>query len=173
MRISLLLPSALFGALLAAGCATVSTSALVPEVLAVEQSVGGSVSIRASGSSKRAYVMRPLVSSEAIEEALTMAVQESGLFDEIVPVGADRTLLVTVERIDEPDIGLDQTCTVTIRWRLTTGDGSQTLWEKRITTERTLDFLDEIDSEARGQLAIEGALRLNLREGLEQLSRRG
>lgn len=173
MRFSLLLPPALLVALLAAGCATVATSALVPEALTVDRSVGGSVSIQASGSPKRAYLMRPLVSSEAIEDALSTAVEESELFDEIVPDGADRRLIVTVERIEEPQVGLDQTCTVTLRWQLTTGDESQTLWETRITTERTLDFLDETDSEARGQLAIEGALRGNLREGLERLSREG
>ena len=117
--------------------------------------------------------MRPLVSAEAIHDALTAAVEDAALFDEIVPGDADRNLLVAVERIDEPEIGLDQTCTVTLRWRLTTGDGSRTIWEERITTERTLDFLDEIDSEARGRLAIEGALRSNLREGLERLSRDG
>ncbi|MEE2940513.1 MAG: hypothetical protein VX460_09030 [Planctomycetota bacterium] len=173
MRLSLPVPPILLFALLTAGCATVSTSALVPEALAFERAVGGSVTIRASGSPKRGYVVRPLVSSEAIRDALTTAVLESELFDEIVPAGADRSLLVTVERIEEPEIGLDQTCTVTVHWQLTTGDGARTLWEKRITTTRTIDFLDEIDSEARGQVAIEGALRSNLREGLEQLSRKG
>lgn len=173
MRLSPLHLSALAVALVAAGCATVSTSALVPQTLTLERTVGGTVSIQASGSGKRAYVMRPLVSAEAIHDALTAAVEDAALFDEIVPGDADRNLLVTVERIDEPEIGLDQTCTVTLRWRLTTGDGSRTIWDERITTERTLDFLDEIDSEARGRLAIEGALRSNLREGLERLSRDG
>lgn len=173
MRLSPLHLSALAVALVTGGCATVSTSALVPQTLTLERIVGGTVSIQAAGSPKRAYLMRPLVSSEAIQDALTAAVEEAGLFDGIVPGGADRNLVVTIERIDEPEIGLDQTCTVTLRWRLTSGDGSRTIWEDRITTERTLDFLDEIDSEARGQLAIEGALRSNLREGLERLSREG
>lgn len=173
MRLSPHLTPAFLTALLAAGCATVSTSALVPNALSVERSVGGSVSIRASGSPKRAYLMPPLVSSEAIEDALVTAVEESELFDEIVSDSADRQLIVKVESIAEPEVGLDQTCTVTLEWRLTTGDESRTLWETRITTERTLDFLDEIDSEARAQLAIEGALRRNLREGLERLSREG
>lgn len=173
MRLLLTTPLALLGALLTAGCTTVSSHVLVPEALNVERSVGGSVSISTSGSPKRAYVMRPVVTAEAIQDALTAAIEETGIFDRIVSAGADRHLSVSVERIDEPEIGLDQTCTVTLRWRLATGDGSRTLWESRITTKRTLDFLDEFDPEARGQLAIEGALRLNLREGLEQLSQEG
>lgn len=167
MRLQLLLMSALLGA----GCTTVASPLLVPQALAVEGDIGGSVSITAAGSAKRAYIMRPLVPAEAIEEALTAAVQAAGLFDEVVPAGGDRQLKVTIERLDEPEIGIDQTCTVTLAWRLSTGDRARTLWEQRITTTRTVNSLDELDSEARGQLAIEGAIRRNLRQGIERLSR--
>ena len=157
--------------LLTPSCATVASPLLVPEGLTVERIIGGSVSINATGSAKRAVIMRPLVPSEAIEEALARALQEAGLFDQIVSADGDRHLTVSVERLDEPEIGIDQSCTVTLLWRLCTGDGTRTLWEQRITTERTVDSLDELDSEARGQLAVEGALRRNLRSGIERLSR--
>lgn len=175
MRLSptLLVSSALLGALLAHGCATVSSSVLVPQSFTMERTLGGTVRIEAEGTSKRAYVMRPLVRSSALEEALTSAIQEAELFDEVVGGSADRVLQVTVERVDEPEIGLDQTCTVALRWALRTGDGQQTLWEELITTERTVNSFEELDSETRGQRAIEGALRLNLRKGLERLSRAG
>lgn len=175
MRLSptLLVSSALMGILLAHGCATVSSSMIVPESFAIERTLGGSVRVEAVGSPKRAYLMRPLVKSEALQSAVRDAIVSADLFDDVVGHGGDRLVRVEMERIDEPDIGLDQTCTVAMRWCLLSGDGTRTLWEEVITTDCTVNTFEEVDSETRGQKAIEGALRLNVQRGVERLSRAG
>lgn len=171
---SLLVSAALMGVLLAHGCSTVSSSVMVPETIRIEKALGGTVRIEAAGSSKRAFVGKPLVTGDALSTAVRDAIMAAGLFDETVEGGAsDRILTVTVERLAEPEIGLDQTCEVAMRWRLLTGDRSRTLWEELITTKETINTFQERNTERRGERAIEGALRSNVRRGLERMSHAG
>lgn len=171
---SLLISAALMGVLLAHGCSTVSSSLMVPQTVRIEKALGGTVLIEAAGSPKRAFVGKPLVTGAALSAAVRDAIMAAGLFDETVQGGAsDRILTVTVERLDEPEVGLDQTCEVAMRWRLLTGDRSRTLWEELITTKETVNTYQERDTEVRAERAIEGALRSNVRRGLERMSHAG
>ncbi len=172
---SLLVSAALAGVLLAHGCATVSSSVMVPEKLeSVAISQGGSVRIEAAGSQRQALIGRRLVEPTALEAALRESVLTSGIYDEVVGVGhADRVLAVTVERINEPALGLDMTCEVSLRWRLMSDDESQTFWEEVITTKETINSFHENDSSKRGMMSVEAALRSNLRRGIVRLSNAG
>ncbi|MEM8713220.1 MAG: hypothetical protein AAGG01_19930, partial [Planctomycetota bacterium] len=134
----------------------------------------GTVRIDASGSTRQGFIGRRLVESEALEAAVRESVLSAGLFDEVVNSGsADRILSVTVDRIDEPEIGLDMTCEVALRWRLMSGDGVRTFWEEVITTKETITTYNEMDSSKRGMRSIEAALRSNLKRGIVRLSNAG
>ena len=82
-------------------------------------------------------------------------------------------LTVQIERLDEPGVGIDQTCEVAMRWTLTSGDRSRTIWEELITTRKTVTSYDEIDSSLRAELAVQGALEANLRRATMRLSNEG
>lgn len=171
---SLLVSAAITGVLLAHGCATVSSSLMVPDKVRIDRALGGVVRIDARGTSKRAFVGRPLVTDDALQAAVRTAVLESGVFDEVAEYGnSDRILSVTIERLEEPEVGLDQTSMVAVRWKLLTGDRSRTIWEELITTEETINSFDELDSESRSGMAIEAALRANVQRGLERMSHAG
>ena len=171
---SLIVSAALAGVLLAHGCATVSSSRMVPETVTAVDARGGTVKIDAEGSGRQAFIGRPLVKTEALQSAVRETVLSSGLFGEVIDVGdADQILAVTVDRIDEPEIGLDMTCEVALRWRLMSGDRSRTIWEEVITTKETITSYEEVDSSKRGQMAIETALRANMMRGVVRLSNAG
>lgn len=172
---SLLVSAALVGVLLAHGCATVSSSVMVPQDVRIERALGGSVRIEATGTPRRAYIARPLVQDDALAGAVREAVTVAGLFDEVVEgsARADRVLSVALEDLREPELGLDQTCRATMRWRLLTGDGRSVLWEEAITTDLTVHSFEQVDAEERARMAIEGALRRNIQRGLMSLSREG
>lgn len=162
------------GVLLAHGCATVSSSVMVPEAIEVGSAQGGSVRIEAEGSSRQAFIGRRLVETDALESAVRESVLSAGIYDEVVHSGrADRVLSVSVDRIDEPEIGLDMTCEVALRWRLMSSDRSRTYWEEVITTEETINTYQETDSSKRGMKAVEAALRSNLQRGIVRLSNAG
>lgn len=168
----ILLASALVtGALLAHGCATVSSAAMVPDrTVEVERALGGAVRVEASGSPRRGFVGRSLVSGDELTKAVRMSVMQAGLFDEIAESGdADQVLTVAIEHIEEPEVGLDQTCEVALRWRLSSGDRSRTIWEELITTRETVTTYQEIDSHRRTDRAIQEALQANLRRGITKL----
>ena len=171
---SLLVSAALAGLLLAHGCATVSSSVMIPDSIETGISKGGSVRIDAEGSPRQAFVGRRLVETEALEAAVRESVLSAGLYDEVVHHGkADRVLSVTIDRINEPEIGLDMTCEVALRWRLMSGDRSRTYWEEVITTQETVNTYQETDSSKRAMKAVESALRSNLQRGIVRLSNAG
>ncbi|MFT6831517.1 MAG: hypothetical protein ACJAZN_001681 [Planctomycetota bacterium] len=172
---SLLVSAALAGVLLAHGCATVSSSTMIPaNIKAAATARGGSVRIDAMGSSRQALIGRRLVETEALEAAVRESVLAAGLFDEVVSYGAaDRVLAVTVDQLTEPEIGLDMTCEVSLRWRLMSPDRSRTFWEEVITTEETINTYQETDSSKRAMRAVEAALRANLQRGIVRLSNAG
>ncbi|QDV07454.1 hypothetical protein Poly30_29790 [Planctomycetes bacterium Poly30] len=171
---SLLVSAALAGVLLAHGCATVSSSVMIPESIEAGLSKGGSVRIDAEGSSRQAFVGRRLVATDALESAVRESVLSAGLYDEVVHKGkADRVLSVTVDRLEEPEIGLDMTCEVALRWRLMSGDRASTYWEEVITTKETINTYQETDSSKRAMKAVEAALRSNLHRGIVRLSNAG
>ena len=164
----------LAGALLAHGCAPVSSAAMVPENVRIERSLGGAVRVEAFGTPRQAWIGRSLVSGDELSRAVQQTVLEAGLFEEVSQLGkADRVLTVQIERLDEPGVGIDQTCEVAMRWTLTSGDRSRTIWEELITTRKTVTSYDEIDSSLRAELAVQGALEANLRRATMRLSNEG
>ena len=156
---------------LASGCYSVSSSMMVPDDIEIEQTFGGSVRIETIGSDRQAMLGSRLIPAEELEEAVREIVLRHELFDEVVGEGdADNVLVVEFEMIEEPEVGLDADCKLSMRWRLLSGDGSRTLWEEVVTTDETVNSYQERSSEQRSKSVIEKAVRSNLREGVERLS---
>ncbi|MEM1448959.1 MAG: hypothetical protein AAF957_28330 [Planctomycetota bacterium] len=155
----------------ASGCYSVSSSVMVPDDVEIEQTFGGSVRIDTIGSDRQAMIGSRLIPAEELEEAVREVVLRHELFDEVVEEGAaDNVLVVEFESIEEPEVGLDADCTLRMRWRLMSGDGSRTLWEEVVTSDETVNSYQERSSEQRSKSVIEKAVRSNLRDGVERLS---
>ena len=172
LKASLTLASALAGGLLVLGCSTVASSMMVPETVEVERTLGGTVIVHAHGSEKQAMFGRRLIEPDALQAAVRESILRSQLFEEVIDAGdADNVLTVSFDQIREPEVGLDATCTLSMRWRLQSGDRSRTLWEEVITTEETVHSYQEMSSELRGMAVIEKTIRANIRRGLMRLSK--
>lgn len=168
---TLLLSAALLGVLLAHGCSTVSSSVMVPEAVSVERTVGGSVRIDAEGTDRQGIIGKRLIDPEQLTAALRESVLVAGVFDEVVTAGsADHVLSVHVERLDEPELGLDMSCQVAMRWQLQDSGGTRIRWEELVTTKETITTFDKFDVEDRAGAAVAGALRANVRRGIERMS---
>lgn len=173
MRLSRLLVASgiAASASLLAACTSVSSSVMVPANLEVEESVGGSVAIETMGTERQAWVGKRLIDPIEMQSALREAVLRSKVFDEVVEAGGgDQQLVVSVERFEEPEVGLDSHCTLAMRWRLLSGDGTRTVWEEVVSTSETVNTYEGISSEDRGEAVIAKAIRSNIREGIERLS---
>jgi len=159
------------GALLAHGCATVSSASMTPENVSVTRTIGGAARFEAQGTPAKGWVGRSLVQSDALRDAVRSAALSAGLFESVVEEGpADHLVSVTVVDLVEPEVGLDHTCEVSMRWRLASGDGNRTVWEEVVKTEKTVNTYEEVDSTKRHDQAIEGAIRANVRKGLARLA---
>lgn len=154
-----------------AGCHSVSSALMVPEKVTIEQTIGGSARVAASGSEKQGLFGPSIVDDEGLEAAVTEALLGCGLFDEISTAGTSQHLVeVSVEKFVEPEVGFDTSCEVTLRWSLKSGDGSAIRWAKSITTSASMNSYEEMDSSLRPQLVMEKAMRENLAAGIRALS---
>jgi len=160
------------GSLVSAGCTTLSSSVMVPGKVEVEKTIGGSVRIETIGSPPQMMIGSRLIPPGELEEALRELILRSHLFDTVVAEGeSDRVLRVEFESIQEPEVGLDAECTLALRWRLMSGDGQQTLWERVITTDETVNSYQESESARRSMAVLEKTVQANLKKGVERLSR--
>lgn len=168
---SLLAAAVAAGALLAHGCATVSSASITPDAVNLSKTVGGAARFEAHGTPAKGWVGRSLVKSDALRDAVRTAALSAGLFESVVDEGpADHLVTVTVVDLVEPEVSLDHTCEVSMRWRLSSGDGSRTVWEEVVRTKKTVNTYEEVDSHKRHDQAIEGAIRANVSEGLTRLA---
>ncbi len=160
------------GALVSAGCTTLSSSVMVPGKVELERTLGGSVRIETVGSAPQMMIGRRLIPPGELQEALRELILRSQLFDSVVDEGdSDHVLLVEFEDMEEPEVGLDADCKLAMRWRLMSGDGQQTLWERVITTKETVNSYQEKDAEKRSMAVLEKTVQANLKKGVERLSK--
>lgn len=146
--------------LLPAACTTISAEAITPDVVRVASGHGGFVMLEVAGTSS----LPTAVLSEAVHDTI----RASGLFEGITTAGEDWTLSVTVVEFGDPEWGLDITAQVAMRWKLT-GTNGEAYWTELIETEHTATPEDAFALEEREDLAITGAVLLNLAGALERL----
>jgi len=100
------------------------------------------------------------VSSAAFRDALEASMKSVGLY----APGAlgDYRLVVHLEKLDQPMIGLDMTVTATVNYTLEQRKTGRIILAKTLTTPHTATFSDAAIGVERIRLANEGAVRKNI-----------
>jgi len=158
---------------LAAGCrSSVSALAMTPEGLTFDIQHFESLWIEVSTPPRLLSFSPPRVPQKAVETALRNALSESELFKLArTTAAADYRLQVSFVRIEEPEAGLDMTAHASAKWVLIEGPNDKVVWRRTVTTEHRATSDDSAFIEERGRMALEGALRENITEGIELLGR--
>jgi hypothetical protein len=153
-----------------AGCASpLSVSAMVPEKVEIEHTFDASVSVRAQGS-EGSFLSHAILPSEDLQASLVQALSQSKLFRTIGPTAADWELTVSVSKLVEPETGLDMSATVFLDWLLAKSGTGAIAWNETIATSFTATTFDADFMEERQLLAVQGAVRENIEQGLARLS---
>ena len=168
--ISLLALSGLF----LGGCATEGSSdAMVAKITHSVTKHSASLILKVTGGAEKTSDSATQISNPNFNTALARSIEQSGLFARIVPAGqpeADFQLEVALAELQQPVIGVSMTVTVEATWTLTRASNGFVIWQKLISTSYTTDAKDAFTGIERVRLALDGAARDNIHDGITQLS---
>lgn len=174
MKTRILLFAIAAGALLA-GCASpANPRAMVPASVSLQKKCAGTVSVVSTGGQKTNPLWTSQVSNEDFATALRMSIERHGLFSKVIQSGTgDYRIDVRLIRLRQPMIGFNMTVQAEIEWRLTDARTGRTVWTETTNNSFTATVGDAFAGIARLRLANEGAIRENIKTGLEHMSARG
>jgi hypothetical protein len=163
----------LAGAVVLAGCATpADRNAMVAGSVASAKKNPYSLSIATSGGNETSNMGSSEISNEDLRAAIEKSVTQSALFKDVVrgKSGGDYELSVTVARLSKPSFGGAFTVDMEAGWALTRSSDKSVVMRKSITSSHTASMSDSLVGVTRLRLAVEGAARNNIKQGLEAIA---
>ncbi len=154
------------------GCATQAqhTAMVVSNVHLVNHHAN-TVATTVSGGEKTNPLWTSEISSEGYKQALDQSLRESDLFSGISQgSGSDYELTVQLSKAKQPMVGLGMTVRLSADWKLSRTSDGQPVWQETIDSEYTAKFTESVIGYERLRKANEGAVRENIRKGMERLS---
>lgn len=155
-----------------AGCASpASKQALVVNDTSFGAKHPYSVSISTSGGGETSATDYTNISNEdlaaAIEESITM----SGLFSSVIKgSGADYKLSVSLVSMSKPMFGFDFKIDMEMAWSLVNTKTGDAVMRESIKSSHTATTGDAFAAVTRIRLAVEGAAKNNIRDGLQKIA---
>jgi len=144
---------------------------MIPGEYQVTHRHAHTTSVEVAGGQKTNPAWASQISNPAFEEALTSAIQQSGVFSAVVNAGgADYQLKVTLVNLDQPMIGFNMTVNAVADWKLISAADKKPVFDEYIATPYTAKVSDAFVGVTRLRLANEGAARANIKEGIRRLS---
>ena len=111
------------------------------------------------------------IDNSSFMTALTIALENSGLFAKINPLdNVNYFLSATILSQDQPLMGLDMTVTLIVGYTLFDGTGETEIWHKDIVSKYTAAFGDALIGSTRLKKANEGSVRNNIKLLIEELA---
>lgn len=158
-----------------AGCASpANREAMTPQNLSVSKKHPYSVSVETKGGSETGAMDSSNVSNADLKSAIESAVVKSSVFKEVVQgKTGDYLLQVSVTDISKPLFGTSFTVDLETAWSLTKKSDGSVVMRKAVKTSHTATMGDSLVGVTRLQLAVEGAARANIAEGLRAISELG
>jgi len=159
---------------LASGCAARSEM-MVPASIKIAKKIPGSVKVNdiVGGRENNPFLLLTShLSSSSFTEALTDALVKADLFNSVVKGGeSDYLLDVTITSYDQPFIGLGYDVKITTQWELADSRTLKGIWSDKVVTVYKANLGDAFLPAERAQKAGEAAVRANIAEGINRLSK--
>ena len=162
---------ALVGAL--AGCASsADRSGMVAADVAVQTKHDRSVAVNTAGGAATGAMDSSNIEDADFKAAIEESIVANQVFKRVVAgKNADYELLVTIVSLDKPLMGLDMTVNLEATWVLVRQSDRSVALKKSIQTTHTATFSDASMGMTRLRLAVEGAARKNIEQGLAEIGK--
>lgn len=157
---------------LLAGCATpADRAAMTPTLSLAAKQHPYSVSVATSGGAATDAMGSSNVSDADLKAALESAITSSKAFREIVQGRSGQyELVVRMISLNKPVFGLTFTVDMETGWTLTKLGDQQPVMQRVIRSSHTATTSDAFAGVTRLRLAVEGAVRANIQQGLTAVS---
>ncbi|MGL4401851.1 MAG: hypothetical protein ACRCXD_18470 [Luteolibacter sp.] len=154
-------------------CASPSNpSAMVPTHLSTGKKFNKSVAVAVTGGQATNPLWTSQVSNEDFAEALKQAIEKNGPFSQVIRSGSGTYQLdVRLIQLRQPMVGINMTVQAEIEWRLKQSSTGKVIWQRVTNKSHTATMGDSVAGVTRLKMANEGAIRENIKEGLEQIAR--
>jgi len=130
-----------------------------------------SVHVEAKGGAETGVMDSSNVSSADLKAAIEASITKSNLFKSVVQgKDGDYDLTVTVTQLDKPLFGGAFTVTLETGWALTKVSDKSIVLRKAVRSSHTAQLSDSFIGVTRLRLALEGAVRNNISQGLQAIS---
>jgi uncharacterized lipoprotein YajG len=164
--------AALAGIVLLAGCATsANRDAMTAGSISSAKKNPYSLSVKTGGGNETSAMGSSEISNDDLRAAIEKSVTQSALFKEVVQgKNGDYELSVTVARLSKPTFGASFTVDMEAGWSLVKASDKSVVMRKSITSSYTASMGDSLVGVTRLRLAVEGAARNNIKQGLEAIA---
>lgn len=131
-----------------------------------------SVRVETRGGAETGAMDSSNVSNADLKVALEESITKSGLFKTIVQGkdGGEYELTVSVTNLTKPTFGGAFTVTMEAGWSLAKSADKSVVMRKAIKSEHTATMSDAFVGVTRLRLAVEGAVRNNISQGMQAIS---
>lgn len=155
-----------------AGCATPAHQGnMAAAPVASTKKFPHSVNVETRGGSATGPMDSSNVSNEDLKAAIEASITTSGLFKSVLPTkNADYELSVTVAALDKPVFGGAFTVTLDTGWNLVRKSDGAVVLRKAVRSAHTVQMSEAFVGATRLRLALEGAVRKNISEGLQAIA---
>lgn len=147
-----------------AGASTTLAAKLKPQPYSVAVSVAAIAPSAGAGAS--------LIRSADLKAAIEAAIRDSKAFREVVGSGgpADYELAVTLNQVSAPAFGFSMTVGIDMGWTLTRTSDHRVVFRRGVESTHTAAASEAFAGRERLRIAIEGAVRNNIAQGVPALT---
>lgn len=156
-----------------AGCAAAPAQkeAMTATALPSTKKLPYTVTVETRGGQETGAMDSSNVSNADLKAAIEASITQSGLFKSVVPgKDGDYELSVTVTQLSKPVFGGAFTVTLETGWSLVRARDKSVVMRKAVKSSHTAEMSDAFVGATRLRLALEGAVRKNIAEGLQSIA---
>ena len=111
------------------------------------------------------------VANEDFKAALEMTIERTGLFSRVIrSANGDYQLDVRLVQLRQPMVGFNMTVEAQTEWRLRHVSSGRVVWQENVNRAFTATVGDAFAGIKRLRLANEGAIREDIKAGLERIA---
>ena len=154
------------------GCSSpANREAMTTGQLPISQKHEVSVSVKTSGGADTGAMDSSNISDADLKAAIEDSIAQNAVFKRIVQGrGGDYELTVSVASLDKPIFGASFTVNFEAGWTLTRLADRSIVYRKAIKSSHTATMGDAFVAVTRLRLAVEGAVKNNIAQGLKDIS---
>lgn len=155
-----------------AGCAAPAHKEnMAAESIASTKKLPYSVRVETHGGSETGVMDSSNVANADLKAAIENSITKANLFRQVVQgSGGDYELTVSITQMSKPVFGASFTVTLETAWSLVKASDKSVAMRKVVKSENTATMGESIVAVTRLRLAVEGAVRKNIAEGLQAIA---